>query len=634
MKNFYQKNGGSRQRFPFSYKGINVNCCKFTTCENFGIPAGEVVIAENNEFHINQNHHNPFPKRDPLYAISGTDKFTAALKCKACERRNQDKQTKSGNSSYMLKSNLAVVEELERISAYLKNNVPICPNGLCPTVTHHRPQNIVLRGLTAKGTQRYLCKCCGRTFTHTRHRKKQPHYMKVKSVMQDLVRKMPLSEIIFDEIDGKGIAPKTLYDRIHFIHQQCMDFVADRESKLADLNKKRIYLSTDRIVQYANWRNRKYKQNVELYGIGTACRDSGYVFALNFNFDPTLNAENVNKEAALCGDLERPKHMRKFARVWLNEEFFNEKIQVKQMVINDGDTNSDAISSLQNKIDFDEYQNQNMSSETIDKFTDLPKKGMLIHNEYTQMAHFFFLKELFKNIEFTRFYLDLDSGMSNAYITAFKEEISLGRSEGYSVMVSKELTKDEKIKIRNENYRQVRAFQKRAKSTTPDGTPVPPLDLETSSPVLRHTLALMLVEHLDNPIRLPNSSFNWYQHPLPLMSEPNKMISPLTPMKDFQPIRIGHLLRKGTLHPIDRFFMQLRRKVSIFERPSNASKPGRQWYIYSAYNPAMYQILGDIYRVYYNYVKLGKDKKTTPAMKLGLAEKQISLEQIIYFSRD
>lgn len=225
--------------------------------------------------------------------------------------------------------------------------------------------------------------------------------------------------------------------------------------------------------------------------------------------------------------------------------------------------------------------------------------------------------------------------MKNAYITAFKEEINNGCSDGFSVMVSKELTKDEKMTIKSKNKKEVNQFINTLKLEQPLESQLSTEgnydDLDGSSK--RRILALMIENQLDTPLKINSSQENWIRHPLPLMSEPNKMVAALTPMKDYERMRTAHLYRKATLHPIDRFFMQLRRKICMFERPaSSITNRGRIWYLYAAYNPAMYQILGTIYRVYYNYVKTGDDGKT-PAMRLGLAEKQITLEKIIYFKR-
>ena len=39
----------------------------------------------------------------------------------------------------------------------------------------------------------------------------------------------------------------------------------------------------------------------------------------------------------------------------------------------------------------------------------------------------------------------------------------------------------------------------------------------------------------------------------------------------------------------------------------------------------------EIFRVYYNYCKVGNKDKQTPAMRLGLAKGKVDLEDIIYF---
>ena len=88
---------------------------------------------------------------------------------------------------------------------------------------------------------------------------------------------------------------------------------------------------------------------------------------------------------------------------------------------------------------------------------------------------------------------------------------------------------------------------------------------------------------------------------------------------------------KASLHGIDRFFMQVRRRLSLLERPiATASKSRRMWYGYSAYNPTNIVKLLGIFRVFYNYCATGKDGKT-PAIRLGLAKGKVDLEDIIYF---
>ena len=51
----------------------------------------------------------------------------------------------------------------------------------------------------------------------------------------------------------------------------------------------------------------------------------------------------------------------------------------------------------------------------------------------------------------------------------------------------------------------------------------------------------------------------------------------------------------------------------------------------SRYVPGNLAKLLEIYRVYFNYCEVGKDRKT-PAMRLGLAKGQVASEDILYFT--
>ena len=116
------------------------------------------------------------------------------------------------------------------------------------------------------------------------------------------------------------------------------------------------------------------------------------------------------------------------------------------------------------------------------------------------------------------------------------------------------------------------------------------------------------------------------------MPEPDKAICYLTDRSDYGLIRKAILFSRASLHGIDRYFMQLRRRVMPLERPiATPSNVGRVWHGYCPYNPKIIQQLLDIYRAYYNYVEPGADKKT-PAMRLGIARGKVRIEDILYHS--
>jgi hypothetical protein len=116
------------------------------------------------------------------------------------------------------------------------------------------------------------------------------------------------------------------------------------------------------------------------------------------------------------------------------------------------------------------------------------------------------------------------------------------------------------------------------------------------------------------------------------MSEPAKKLCWLTDMGTYTDGHAARLYLRGSLHAIDRFFMQTRRLLSLAERSIvTASSDRRVWYGYSAYKPENLAKALEIFRVYYNYCKVGEDRKT-PAMRLGLAKGKVKPEDILYFS--
>jgi hypothetical protein len=54
----------------------------------------------------------------------------------------------------------------------------------------------------------------------------------------------------------------------------------------------------------------------------------------------------------------------------------------------------------------------------------------------------------------------------------------------------------------------------------------------------------------------------WLSHPFPNMSEPEKAVCYLTDLKDYDDDHLAWLYNKASLHAIDCFFMQVRRRLS------------------------------------------------------------------------
>jgi hypothetical protein len=143
----------------------------------------------------------------------------------------------------------------------------------------------------------------------------------------------------------------------------------------------------------------------------------------------------------------------------------------------------------------------------------------------------------------------------------------------------------------------------------------------------------MIKEKMAQVVNIGTWQDRWVEHPFPNMGEPDKAMCYLTDIQGYDEDHLAWLYNKASLHAIDHFFMQVRRRLSLLERPiSSSASPGRRWFGYGPYKPVIVVKLLDIFRVFYNFVEVGKNKQT-PAMRLGLAKGKITVEDIVYYQQ-
>lgn len=419
----------------------------------------------------------------------------------------------------------------------------------------------------------------------------------------------------------RELSPKTVYDKISFLHQKCIEFARDREREMRSAQLGRLYIGVDRQDYVVNWSDRDVKRNVQLTAVGSADNRTGYVFGMHANFEPGVDREKVEAEAILLGDFDgRDPSLRRYARYWMEPDF-------KQAILYDPGpgyprdfhwTHEGALRLINEAYDENENIPDPEAKERV--FGDrhrLPDPGMQIHFEYTVHAHFRLLRQLLANAGKIRFFMDQDDTLRAGCLSAFAWDVLDARVDAFFVQINKTLTVDDRRRLVRESkayFRQVREA----------------LD-QPDWPDWKVRVFLLSQQLFDLP-EVKHWRDEWVGFPDDTMAEPQKAVCHLTDRSDYGLIRKSIVFSRASLHAIDRFFMQLRRRVMLLERPiATPSNVGRLWHGYSPYNPAMIQKLIDIYRVYYNYVAVGKDKKT-PAMRLGMAKGRVRVEDIIYFS--
>jgi transposase-like protein len=513
-----------------------------------------------------------------------------------------------------IKSNKGIHEELSRFwKPFNSIAIPTCPDPDCPNhlidieqgKTHYHSF-----GKTKAGSIRYRCKVCGRTFTTTallptsRHRK--PY--KNAAIFRLLVNKVPFRRIC----EVEGITMSTLYRKIDFIHRQCLSFAAERERNLPTMPFVRLYIGVDRQDYMINWSDADDRRNIIFRAVGSADNTTGYVFGLHLNFDPSLNPDDIERDAIASGDYEVRPAYRRYARLWLRGDYIEaiKQTRAHRVGIHAGSLRGDIAATYE---DIDKRDDVEVF-DTLNDDLALPKEGMQVRGEYTMYGHLFFLRKLIDNTEKVRFFLDQDSAFRAACLSAFSDRIREGRCDAFYVRINAEATIDEKRLILAENRRRMATMKQLH------------LDLKDWQIKL-----LMIKENMAQVVNIGKWQDRWVEHPFPNMGEPEKAMCYLTDIQGYDEDHLAWLYNKASLHAIDRFFMQVRRRLSLLERPiSSSANLGRRWFGYGPYKPVIVGKLLDIFRVFYNFVEVGKNKQT-PAMRLGLAKSKITVENIIYY---
>ena len=566
-------------RIPVSHLGIQYNTCKNPKCINFGL----------------NPHEHP-----AAYVTTYGGKALPLLKCVAC------------GETPPLKSNVGICDEVARLIAHTNTETPLtcsdeaCPNHLVPVGTKKAYRAY---GKTASGTQRYRCNACGKTVSKPRHDSRQRETYHNIDIFKMLVNKVPLSRIV----DMLGISWSLLYNRIDYIHSQCLAFAGNRECKLSTMDLERLNISVDRQDHVINWSQRKDKRNVVLSAIASVDNTSGYVFGVHPNFDGDADKEAIDKESSINGDLTLPTPLRVNARYWLDVDYQNSSTR--------GLKRSSSGYDLLSKVD-GKYK-ATVNREDVENFDDktseeqLPSYGIQIHAEYTMIAHFYYLKALMPQVKKWRFFLDQESGIRAAVLAAFKDEVKLHTAEAFYVSINKEMTVDAKRHLTND----ARARFKEIKVDYPNMT-----DAQIKLELLKQAIA--------NVSQIGQWKDRWVKHPLPDMSEPEKAMCWLTEHDTFDADHVAWLYNKATIHGVDSFFEKIRRRVQMFERAIRSSgNDGRAWYGYAAYNPSIVGKLLDIFRVVHNYIDVRKEDgvKSTPATRIGLAKAPVTYKDVLYY---
>lgn len=138
---------------------------------------------------------------------------------------------------------------------------------------------------------------------------------------------------------------------------------------------------------------------------------------------------------------------------------------------------------------------------------------------------------------------------------------------------------------------------------------------------------------LINGTNYPIRGYSPIKHPLPDIDEGIRWVNLISKVPYIDDTELADLLMQVNSRAINNFFQQVRRRISILERPLSTARGDGKSYIYANYNPKYAHQMLVIFRTFYNFCFETKanGKRSTPAQRLGLTDKVFNYKDIVYF---
>jgi hypothetical protein len=383
-------------------------------------------------------------------------------------------------------------------------------------------------------------------------------------------------------VEVAGVAPKVLYERVTRLARLCRAFAEHHESRyLQSAQFRRLHINLDRQDHALNWGTAIERRPLSLRAVATAEIRTGYILAQHVNFDDGADPRALELEARRLGDPDLRPPYRTFARLWMPHETEVE------------------------------------GGESADAQLRIPPTGAMVHEQYTMAAHVISLKRWLDRAEHVQLSLDRDPGLDRICMLAYADRVKDGTLDACFIKIDKNLTVNQRKQAIAEAELQLAERRKLMP------------DLTDTAIIRKVMLRQWITEMADKP-GLRNRP--WITHPFPTMGEPRKEVQFLTDDTKRPPEQIAAALGRASLRAVDRYFMQVRRKVNLLERPIHTSgSQFRAWYGYNAYSPRVVTEVLEIFRTVYNFHLIGDDGKT-PAQRLGIVPDRVTLAALCEFS--
>lgn len=517
-------------------------------------------------------------------------------------------------------SNWSIAEEIKRL-AVINSVTPVEPDYQfhkegCErqhfTLFSHK-ELFYKRGKSQGNSQRYQCKLC-KKFTNvlpstrestTYHQKRNdilPMFAKL------ITNRTPVNRVI--EILDIGV--QTYYSKLGWLYKRCLEFQEKHETKLKNKEFKEIWINTDKMVYFLNNVRKKNKGSKYLLEqeekqfptqvVISSDTLSKYVLRADVAYDWDINLDYIASQTNMYKD----DHLHTFA-----QKYGHVRIP----------------SAPRPPVEFDtqtkrEYEKEKEEFHRRSDYID----GLHINSTYTAAAHYWHLKKALNAKEW-RFASDQDSSLISALMRVFSKEFQLSDAHHFIYRLDK-----------SKSFRESLDDFQDSRNVLKNWALISGIDSKSSFEIAN----LMLTEELKTHLFFKEESIGgevvrkWAQnpivHPLPYKDTGYYTVDCTTDISSLEPEDIARMILRINNKSTDNFINQIRRRISILERPLVTSRGDGKSYIYSNFNPKYAQYAITILRTYYNFCMPSNsfDEQKTPAQRIGIADKVFTWEDIIY----
>ncbi len=593
---------------------IQLNYCNNTFCKWYGL--SQVVYTglkyKPSRYTLKQTTNSAIPNSEPkprilCNPVPDNGVFGESL----------------GNSTDTI-SNWSVAEEIKRLIT-INSVVPLEPHYIfhkegCSNLDKtpsNDEKSFYKRGKSITNFQKYQCKECKKITNVLPGQEKSFNYNQQRNDIliqftKDILSRTPVKRII----EKLEIGSSTYYNKLEWVYRKCLEFNERNETKaLNNLDIDEIWLNTDMLIYNLNNIRLKGKakkkdefitekdKKLQTYLLSSADLKSGYVFRTDIAFDYEVRLDDVEKDT----EIFHCDHSYPFLRK-------NDRLKYPYCPQPPTKNDDQSINDFENDLYL------------FNKRKDYVE-GCHVKSQYTAMAHYFLLQRTIKARKWY-FVSDDDNTLQHCIFKVFSKSFKDGYSYYFTCQSEKEFTLGEAgreaFRSRKELYDWGKANGMSSRTIYEIG------EQKVLSKLQTHKFyGSKSINGIDFPVRGNNP----IKHPLPDIDEGIRWVNLISNISYIDDTELANLIMQVNSRAINNFFQQVRRRISILERPLITARGDRKSYIYANYNPKYAHQMLVIFRTFYNFCFESKSngKRSTPAQRLGLTDKVFDYKDIIYF---